>query len=446
MEFDELMDATPDHVTPVDGTQVEEKELSDTVLHVDLFNRRHAERIDEDEEHHSHAEWSDGFAACFEPRPQLLPADETADQQRQQWFTQLMDTPEFKSLHAQTACNEEMAEIGASQLLKHWKQFAAEHPEPEGHSYDAEDIHQIIERIKTTGKAVADALNDVKDARDAAHAFGAGAGADAGMSGKDVMAAFRRLKNDPQLRHISEVAGRYRRLASSLQRSKPVHGMDDNVGVTLDDDLSRLVSSEAASLCVPETEMDTLRRLMEKETLCREYKAMEGEGRGPIMVLIDESGSMGGDPIAHAKGLALALAWLARHQKRWISLVGWSNSNQVRSIALPPDRFDQTKLMDWCSAFYCGGTTPPVSQMQRLFDETNAPKGKTDVIWITDGETCISDEEIASFKQFAAANQARVWTIAIGTSGDTFRPISDVVASIPVLGTDAEVVRDVLSI
>jgi len=105
---------------------------------------------------------------------------------------------------------------------------------------------------------------------------------------------------------------------------KATHGLDDVVGVEPGGDVGRLLPSELARLMIPELELDTLRRIAERQALCREHHATESVGKGPIIVSIDESGSMEGEKAHTAKALALALAWIARRQRRWCGLVAYS--------------------------------------------------------------------------------------------------------------------------
>ena len=88
-----------------------------------------------------------------------------------------------------------------------------------------------------------------------------------------------------------------------------------------------------------------------KAALCREHHAVEPVGKGPVIVCVDESGSMSGDKIHTAKALALALAWVARHQRRWCALVAYSGDSGERLLAVPPGRWDEGRLADWLSAF-----------------------------------------------------------------------------------------------
>jgi uncharacterized protein with von Willebrand factor type A (vWA) domain len=56
------------------------------------------------------------------------------------------------------------------------------------------------------------------------------------------------------------------------------------VGVEPDGDFGRLLPSELVKLAIPEFEMDTLRRVVERQAPCRAYRASEAVARGPIIV------------------------------------------------------------------------------------------------------------------------------------------------------------------
>src|SRR5262249_52952845 len=158
---------------------------------------------------------------------------------------------------------------------------------------------------------------EVKEYCDARDGLGMGEGAPGERRNpKAVAEAYKRVRNNPTLRRIAEFAGRFRRVAQSKQRMKTVHGLDDVVGVEMGGDVARLLSHELAKLGIEELELDTLRRIAERQALCRDYSATEPAGKGPIIITLDESGSMT-TTIDAAKGLALALAWIARQQKRW---------------------------------------------------------------------------------------------------------------------------------
>src|SRR5438874_7781455 len=141
--------------------------------------------------------------------------------------------------------------------------------------------------------------------------MGMGPGLPGSNDPRVIAALYRRVRNNPTLRRICELAGRYRRVAQSKQWRKATHGLDDVVGVVLDGDLGRVLPHELAKLAIPEFEDDTLRRLVERQLQCREYHSTEPVAKGPIIVSVDESGSMQGDKAHTAKALALAMAWIA---------------------------------------------------------------------------------------------------------------------------------------
>src|SRR5262249_61202903 len=199
--------------------------------------------------------------------------------------------------------------------------------------------------LRAVGRAVSDASKEVEECKDACAALGMGPGSPGSNDPRAIAALFRRVRNNPTLRRVCELAGRYRRLAQSKQRQKSTHGVDDVVGVVLDGDVGRLLPHELAKLADDDLSDDAMRRLVERQLMCREYHATEPVARGPVIVAVDESGSMAGDKVHTAKALALALAWVARMQKRWIAVFAYSGHSGERLLALPPGRWDESALM-----------------------------------------------------------------------------------------------------
>src|SRR5206468_10027613 len=119
-----------------------------------------------------------------------------------------------------------------------------------------------------------------------------------------------------------------------------VHGTDDVAGVVLDGDVGKLLPHELAKLAVPGLADDVLRRVVERQAMCRRMTGTEPVVKGPVIVCCDESGSMQGEKNHASKALALAMAWIARRQKRWCSLIAYSGDSGERLLPLPPHRWD----------------------------------------------------------------------------------------------------------
>ena len=438
------------------------KPPSPTALHLDGWGLRRgkdvlkdSDRLKEslskigDEDVQAHAV-ADFHAAAFEPDPQLHEA--CADPLRLEFVKQLMDTPEYHELRAATVLNDTASEIAATAFAT---QYAALHHdkkkgerEAEGSSSGADDFAGEMAVLKHVSAALAEATKEVEEAKEAAAALGMGPGSPGSNDAKAIAALFKRVRSDPELRRICELAGRYRRVAQSKQRRKLVHGMDDVVGVTTDGDLARLLPHELAKLAVPEFEDDALRRLVERQSMCREYHSTEPVAKGPVIVCVDESGSMEGEKAHTAKALALALAWIARQQKRWIALVAYSGDSGERLLALPYDRWDETALMDWLSKFIgCGSNLDvPVREMPRYYEELRAPKGSTDVVFITDALCRIGPAVRHRFNQWKEEVRARLITLVIGSSPGDLVEISDEVHQVDSLAVTEVGVDRVLSI
>jgi hypothetical protein len=237
---------------------------------------------------------ADFHAAAFEPDPQ--PHAACVDPLRLEFVTQLMGTPEYPGLRASTVLNDTASEIAAAAFVVLYAELHQERTKggeetgaPGAASGDAFAGEMAV--LRSVSAALADATKEVEEAKDAAAALGMGPGSPGSNDPRAIAALYRRVRSDPTLRRICELAGRYRRVAQSKQRRKAAHGTDDVVGVVTDGDLGRLLPHELAKLALPEFEDDTLRRLVERQTMCREYHATEPVGKGPIIVSIDESGA-----------------------------------------------------------------------------------------------------------------------------------------------------------
>jgi len=189
---------------------------------------------------------------------------------------QLLETPECQELRTSTVLNDTASEIAATAFAGQYAELRKERDKEEekepgkvggsGHDFEAE-----ITILKHVSKALTEASKEVEEAKEGVAALGMGPGAPGSNDPKAIAALFRRIRSNAILRRICELAGRYRRVAQSKQRRKAVHGMDDMVGIVMDGDLGRLLPHELAKLAIPEFEDDTLRRLVERQAMCREY-------------------------------------------------------------------------------------------------------------------------------------------------------------------------------
>ncbi len=395
---------------------------------------------------------ADFFAAGFEPEPKLTAG--CVDPRRHQFLRQLLDTPEYHALHAATRLDDTAAAIAAGHFAEQFAKLEQEDTkEATGGSApkvggDEGDLAGEMAALRAVGKAVTEARKEVDELRDAASAMGLGAGQPGSNDPRAVAEIYKRVRNDPGLRRISELAGRFRRVAASKQRQKVSHGLDDVVGVEPGGDIGRLLPSELARLAVPELELDTLRRIVERQALCREHHAVEPVGKGPILIVCDESGSMEGSKAHTAKSLALALAWVARQQRRWAGLIAYSGGSGERLLALPPGRWNETALCDWLSAFIGGGSDldVPINELPRMYQEIGAPPGETDLVMITDAKCRIPAQSQFHYLNWRRSAHVRAVALVIGNPPGDLEGVCDECHRVNAIDPAGDAVGRVLSL
>lgn len=390
---------------------------------------------------------ADFHGVAFEPDPRLHKS--CVDPKRLEFLTQLLETPDYKSLHTSTMLNSLSSTIAATAFAEQYAALKKENDATEGTSgIPGGEQNDEIETLRAVGHALTKAEEGVEGARESMASLGMGPGSPGSNDPKAIAEIYRRVRSDPTLQRICMLAGRFRRVAQSNQRRKTIHGNDDVVGVVADSDLGRLLPHELAKLAIPELEDDTLRRLVERQTMCREHRSVEPVARGPILVTVDESGSMEGEKVHTAKALALAMAWIARHQGRWCGLIAYSGDSGERLLALSPGRWDEAVLMDWLCAFIgCGSHLDvPVRELPDYYQRLGAPKGQTDVIIITDALCRIPAELQQKFNLWKEEAQARVISLIINSSSGDLEAISDEVHRVNSLEVTESAIDHVLSI
>ena len=384
---------------------------------------------------------ADCHAAAFDSEPRL--AGPCHDAVKEQFFTALLS-----SRRSMRLCMRQPDSIPRPRKSPPFTSRDSSLLSQKELAQPMDEVHREVVCLRAAAKAVAEADSDVRDSRDAAAAFGMGEGALGTNDPRAIASIFQRVRADPTLRRICSLAGRFRRMAQSCQRRKTRHGLDDVVGVELGGDLSRVLPQELGRLLVPELETDTLRRLVERQLFQREHHAVERVAKGPIIVCVDESGSMDGEPVHAAKALALALAWIARQQGRWAALVAYSGDSGERSLTLPPGRWNETALAEWLCAFIGRGSTldVPVREMPRIYAQLHAPLGDTDVIFVTDCSCSIPETIREAFLSWKRSVRARLSTLVLGSDAGDLKAISDDIHLVSALLPGDAAVERVLSL
>jgi len=365
---------------------------------------------------------SDLHAVGFLANPELV--ESCSDPLRREFIQELINTPAYQSLHESTKLNGIASEIAAVSFGEQLSLLAARvetSPKlPESKSLE-------IEIISIASKAARQATEGVEELESVTQAMGMGCGEPGSSDVNAIATTFKAVRSNPALLRICSLAGKFKQLAQGLHKARSRDGFDEITGLASGGDISRLIPSELMKLGIPELELDLMRRLVERQCLCREFESEERVGLGPVVLVSDESGSMIGSRNESAKAIALTLAWIARKQGRWCGLVAFSGGTGHRVLSLPPERWNQVDLLDWLQSFLgCGSDQDvPTREMPAIFTEIGAPAGKTDLIYITDAELSISQKKATEFKTWKASVKAKLFSLVLNSNPGDLTLISD---------------------
>jgi uncharacterized protein with von Willebrand factor type A (vWA) domain len=244
------------------------------------------------------------------------------------------------------------------------------------------------------------------------------------------------VKNNKRMQKILEIAGRLKRVADNELRKKSRDGTDEICGIDLDNDLARMLPSEALYALDPDMEIIFAKKYTNSEIMEYELEKEPEKQTGPLVVLLDQSGSMGSrDKIEWAMGVVLAFLDVAAKQKRHFAVVHFGE-NVLRTDFFEADKLTDTdKVLDMINFFAADGGTNFESPIKTAIDliniSNNAKFGKADIIMVTDGEAMIS-EDLAKQVNKERDNGLKFFSILVGTEfrQTVLEPISDEIVAL----------------
>lgn len=273
---------------------------------------------------------------------------------------------------------------------------------------DAGEIRQSLRR------SVDEAALEVEEVTTAAAGL-AGLGGVANVSDLTHATLGAALKDSAALRRLGMLAGRMRRLAMAKRRSRTRHAASELSDITTGNDLAHLLPHELLKLADPLLALDFLRSFGERSLLQYELSGNEREGRGPVVVLIDDSDSMDGAPATFARAAALALADVALADRRSALLIRFSHKINA-TLKLSPSRDATAPLLAFLGGPVGGGTSfelPLLAAREAI--ERELMFERADVVLITDGEAELSAEFLLEWKRRASHEGLTTYAVHIGT-------------------------------
>jgi hypothetical protein len=207
---------------------------------------------------------------------------------------------------------------------------------------------------------------------------------------------------------IAKLAGRMFQALKYEGMPKPSADPQMVTGISGGDDPTRLIDEEIAMLNVPGANAETLARLEDKQTMEYEMTGETLHGRGPVVMVIDESGSMHDNRQIWSKACAVAIARVALAEGRRVRVVHFSTTTVVRD--LDPNDADSMRELAWS---HLGGGTAIETALNVGIEQVKqlATEGAVgaDIIFITDGIDNYSEAPFIEMKK----EKIDLWTISI---------------------------------
>ncbi len=250
------------------------------------------------------------------------------------------------------------------------------------------------------------------------------------------------LQTQPELRTLADQLGRSREAHAvaapdatqqwvRLRIREPAIQPEEVSGIHQSDDLLRLLPAELATLGIDDLEYEFYRRLLEKRLLT--YR-LQGEGwreremhvsarserldsqpRGPFIVCVDTSGSMGGFNEQCAKAFCLALMRIALADNRRCFITLFSTGMVSYELSANTGLEQATRFL---GQRFSGGTDLAAC-ISALADRLDTPEWRdADAVVISDFiAQRLSEELITRIKQKQRKQQQRFHAVALSTLG-----------------------------
>jgi uncharacterized protein with von Willebrand factor type A (vWA) domain len=227
-----------------------------------------------------------------------------------------------------------------------------------------------------------------------------------------------RIRNSKKLRELAKLVGRFKHLALSKAKSK-AEARAEVIDVTHGRDLRNLLPSERRRLTHPLTQRGFLRDYANSQLLVFVKRDKETQGRGPIVVCEDGSGSMSGEKELWAKAVSLALAEVARFQKRGFAWIHFGAAYSPLSVEQAPAGKVTPELMFQIAETFldASGTNfeTPLRKALEIIEEQEFRHA--DIVFITDGECAVSDEFLESLREAKRKREFQVVGVLINIGG-----------------------------
>ncbi len=232
------------------------------------------------------------------------------------------------------------------------------------------------------------------------------------------------FEENPDLRRIVDFIGR-REFDPPADRIRySPFGKNRIQTVRFSDSLNNLLPMEAAKLLNPTLKRKFYADMLEGRLLSYQLLGKHFTGpprlkpKGPLIALVDTSGSMHGAPQTLAKSAVLAIAKRMLAQHRDMKVILFASTTQHLEIELSSKKRMSEKFLNFLLYTFGGGTDFNTALASGLKSLKEKDFRGADLLFITDGKSEVSDELVlARWEEAKKRYNAKIYSLIVGASG-----------------------------
>jgi uncharacterized protein with von Willebrand factor type A (vWA) domain len=236
------------------------------------------------------------------------------------------------------------------------------------------------------------------------------------------------LRKHKDVEHLKDLLGRMegerdRKASSDSQSFTETHSL------IFSGDVQRMLPQEMVNLADERLKLLFYARMCERRLLTyqlrgKEFRDGERKRGGPVVALLDSSGSMSGEPELAAKALLLALSRRLAEERRPLRALMFSVDVETYDLYSPGG---QSQFLEFLCQTFGGGTDYDAALRQGIKSLSEPEWQGADILFITDGLARIKDRGcLHDWNCLKEKQGCRIFTVLVGgTEPGGLQRISD---------------------
>lgn len=228
------------------------------------------------------------------------------------------------------------------------------------------------------------------------------------------------VERNEDIGKVLDIIGRIGEEPGEKSLSMSSYSRSELYSVTTSRDMEHMLPVESVKLLDETTKYLFFSKWMEGKLLTYQLKGNNQAGgakkiRGPMVAMVDTSGSMHGDPECLAKSIVLAMVRRMLKESRDVKVFLFSSVGQTHDIEMTGTNKMAPEFLDFLNYTFEGGTDFNTALREGLETLKEKRYVNADILFITDGLSAVNDERVISgLEEIKKSQCTRIFTIIVG--------------------------------